>query len=120
MIKTPKLVDSDLAVQMVLEGNSAMEILVVAYGNLNIVMENPNHPNEPNEDIPEENPVIPEPNHVEDAHDPNEMVDIPDDEELVDYDEEDPMNNQPSPRISKVTYRRACLMLALEEFPSSL
>ncbi|GJR70211.1 putative reverse transcriptase domain-containing protein [Tanacetum coccineum] len=47
-----------------------------------IVMENPNHPNEPNEDIPEENPVIPEPNHVEDAHDPNEMVDIPDDEEL--------------------------------------
>ncbi|GJS00263.1 hypothetical protein Tco_0316771 [Tanacetum coccineum] len=58
-----------------------------------IVMENPNHPNEPNEDIPEENPVIPEPNHVEDAHDPNEMVDIPDDEELVDYDgdnEEEP------------------------------
>ncbi|GJZ31410.1 hypothetical protein Tco_0576457 [Tanacetum coccineum] len=46
-------------------------------------------PNEPNE----ENPVIPEPNHVEDAHDPNEMVDIPDNEELVEYDgddEEDP------------------------------
>ncbi|GJY27787.1 hypothetical protein Tco_0403554 [Tanacetum coccineum] len=60
---------------------------------LKIVMENPNHPNEPKEDIPEENPVIPEPNHVEDAHDPNEMVDIPDDEELVDYDgdnEEEP------------------------------
>ncbi|GJV89412.1 hypothetical protein Tco_1533350 [Tanacetum coccineum] len=79
--------------EMVLEGNSAMEILVVAYGNLNIVMENPNHPNEPNEDIPEENPVIPEPNHVEDAHDPNEMGDIPDDEELVYYDgdnEEEP------------------------------
>ncbi|GKF68638.1 hypothetical protein Tco_0198317, partial [Tanacetum coccineum] len=58
-----------------------------------IVMENPNHLNEPNEDIPKENPVIPEPNHVEDAHDPNEMVDIPDDEELVDYDgdnEEEP------------------------------
>ncbi|GJR08852.1 hypothetical protein Tco_0791504 [Tanacetum coccineum] len=58
-----------------------------------IVMENPNHLNEPNEDIPEENPVIPEPNHIEDAHDPNEMVDIPDDEELVDYDgdnEEEP------------------------------
>ncbi|GJZ92401.1 hypothetical protein Tco_0664466 [Tanacetum coccineum] len=44
---------------------------------LKIVMENPNHPNKPNEDIPKENPVIPEPNHVEDAHDPNEMVDIP-------------------------------------------
>ncbi|GJS12014.1 hypothetical protein Tco_0368810 [Tanacetum coccineum] len=70
MIKTPKLVDSDLAVQM-------------------IVMENPNHPNELNEDIPEENPVIPEPNHIEDAHDPNEMVDIPDDEDLVDYDRDD-------------------------------
>ncbi|GKA86800.1 putative reverse transcriptase domain-containing protein [Tanacetum coccineum] len=56
MIKTPKLVDSDLAVQMVLK-------------------------------------VIPEPNHVVDAHDPNEMVNIPDDEELLDYDgndEEDP------------------------------
>ncbi|GJY63260.1 putative reverse transcriptase domain-containing protein [Tanacetum coccineum] len=77
----------------VLEGNSAMEVLVVAYGNLNIVMENPNHLNKPNEDIPVENPVIPEPNHVEDAHDPNEMVYIPDDEELVDYDgdnEEEP------------------------------
>ncbi|GJY00823.1 hypothetical protein Tco_0358975 [Tanacetum coccineum] len=49
-----------------------------------IVMENPNHLNEPNEAIPEVNPVVPEPNHVEDAHDPNEMVDIPDDEELVD------------------------------------
>nr|GFB78319.1 hypothetical protein [Tanacetum cinerariifolium] len=47
-----------------------------------IVMDNPNSPNELNEDIPEENPVIPEPNHVEDAHDPNEMVEIPDDEDL--------------------------------------
>nr|GFA03722.1 putative reverse transcriptase domain-containing protein [Tanacetum cinerariifolium] len=47
-----------------------------------IVMDNPNSPNEPNEDILEENLVIPEPNHVEDAHDPNEMVDIPDDEDL--------------------------------------
>ncbi|GKE49232.1 hypothetical protein Tco_1480490, partial [Tanacetum coccineum] len=56
---------------------------------MQIVMENPNHPNEPNEDIPEENPVIPEPNHVEDAHDPNEMVNIPDDEELLDYDKDD-------------------------------
>nr|GEW16561.1 hypothetical protein [Tanacetum cinerariifolium] len=52
-------------------------------------MDKPNSPNEPNEDIPEENPVIPEPNHVEDAHDPNEMVDIPDDEDLVDYDGDD-------------------------------
>ncbi|GJT15793.1 hypothetical protein Tco_0874499 [Tanacetum coccineum] len=51
-------------------------------------MENPNSPNEPNEAIPEVNPVIPEPNHVEDAHDPNEMVDIPDDEEL-DIEDED-------------------------------
>nr|GFA08757.1 hypothetical protein [Tanacetum cinerariifolium] len=39
--------------------------------------------------ILEENPVIPEPNHVEDAHDPNEMVDIPNDEDLVDYDGDD-------------------------------
>ncbi|GJU14646.1 hypothetical protein Tco_1142612 [Tanacetum coccineum] len=43
-------------------------------------MENPNSPNESNEAIPEVNPVIPEPNHVGDAHDPNKMVDIPDDE----------------------------------------
>nr|GEY23216.1 hypothetical protein [Tanacetum cinerariifolium] len=54
-----------------------------------IVMDNPNSPNKPNEYIPEENPVIPEPNHVEDAHDPNEMVDIPDDNDLVDYDGDD-------------------------------
>nr|GEY69926.1 hypothetical protein [Tanacetum cinerariifolium] len=51
-----------------------------------IVMDNPNSPNEPNENIPEENLVIPEPNYVEDAHDPNEMVDIHDEEDLVDYD----------------------------------
>nr|GEU51217.1 hypothetical protein [Tanacetum cinerariifolium] len=54
-----------------------------------IVMDNPNSPNEPNEDIPEENPVILDPNHVEDAHDPNEMVDILDDEDLVDHDGDD-------------------------------
>ncbi|GJX87971.1 putative reverse transcriptase domain-containing protein [Tanacetum coccineum] len=63
---------------------------------LKIVMENPNHLNEPNEAIPKVNPVVPEPNHVEDTHDPNEMVDIPDDEELVDYDgdnEEEPEPN---------------------------
>ncbi|GKF97134.1 hypothetical protein Tco_0292955, partial [Tanacetum coccineum] len=52
-------------------------------------MENPNHLNEPNEAIPEVNPVVPEPNQVVDIHDPNEMVDIPDDIDLVDYDEED-------------------------------
>nr|GEV71068.1 putative reverse transcriptase domain-containing protein [Tanacetum cinerariifolium] len=52
-------------------------------------MDNPNSPNEPNEDILEENLVIPEPNHVENAHDPNEMVDIPDDEDLVDHDGDD-------------------------------
>nr|GEX09252.1 hypothetical protein [Tanacetum cinerariifolium] len=56
---------------------------------LKIVMENPNHLNEPNEAIPEVNPVVPEPNQVTDIHDPNEMVDIPDDIDLVDYDEED-------------------------------
>ncbi|GKA47244.1 putative reverse transcriptase domain-containing protein, partial [Tanacetum coccineum] len=55
-----------------------------------IVMENPNHLNEPNEAIPEVNPVVLEPNQVVDIHDPNEMVDIPDDIDLVDYDEEDP------------------------------
>ncbi|GJU45392.1 hypothetical protein Tco_1202658 [Tanacetum coccineum] len=53
-------------------------------------MKNPNHLNEPNEAIPEVNPVVPEPNQVMDIHDPNEMVDIPDDIDLVDYDEEDP------------------------------
>nr|GEV02589.1 hypothetical protein [Tanacetum cinerariifolium] len=52
-------------------------------------MDNPNSPNEPNEDILEENPVILEPNHVEDAHDPNKMVDIPDDGDLVDHDGDD-------------------------------
>nr|GFD21190.1 hypothetical protein [Tanacetum cinerariifolium] len=52
-------------------------------------MDNPNSPNKPNKDIPKENLVILEPNHVEDAHDPNEMVDIPDDEDLVDYDGDD-------------------------------
>nr|GEU33641.1 hypothetical protein [Tanacetum cinerariifolium] len=64
-----------------LEGKSAMEIL--------IVMDNSNSPNESNEDISKENPVIPKPNHVEDTHDPNEMVDIPNDEDLVDYDRDD-------------------------------
>nr|GFC77536.1 hypothetical protein [Tanacetum cinerariifolium] len=49
-------------------------------------MDNPNFPNELNEDIPKENPVIPEPNHIEDAYDPDEMVEIPDDEDLMDYD----------------------------------
>ncbi|GJY61777.1 hypothetical protein Tco_0462434 [Tanacetum coccineum] len=57
---------------------------------LKIVMENPNHLNEPNEAIPEVNLVVPEPNQVADIHDPNEMVDIPDDIDLVDYDDEDP------------------------------
>ncbi|GJZ04366.1 hypothetical protein Tco_0537641 [Tanacetum coccineum] len=42
---------------------------------LKIVMENPNHLNEPNEAIPEVNPVVPEPNQVMDIHDPNEMGD---------------------------------------------
>ncbi|GJR13733.1 putative ribonuclease H-like domain-containing protein [Tanacetum coccineum] len=56
----------------------------------NIVMENPNHLNEPNEAIPEVNPVVSEPNQVVDIHDPNEIVNIPDDIDLVDYDDEDP------------------------------
>ncbi|GKE89204.1 hypothetical protein Tco_1566679, partial [Tanacetum coccineum] len=55
-----------------------------------IVMENPNHLNKPNEAIPKENPVVPEPNQVVDIHDPNKMVDIPNDINLVDYDKEDP------------------------------
>ncbi|GJX97582.1 putative reverse transcriptase domain-containing protein [Tanacetum coccineum] len=54
------------------------------------VMENPNHLNEPNEAIPEVNPVVPKPNQVVDIHDPNEMVNIPDDIDLVNYDKEDP------------------------------
>ncbi|GKB47583.1 hypothetical protein Tco_0898336 [Tanacetum coccineum] len=66
------------------------EEFVRLYDLLHIVMENPNHLNEPNEAIPEVNPVVPEPNQVVDIHDPNEMVDIPDDIDLVDYDEEDP------------------------------
>ncbi|GKC72468.1 retrovirus-related pol polyprotein from transposon TNT 1-94, partial [Tanacetum coccineum] len=40
---------------------------------LKIVMENPNHLNEPNEAIPEVNPVVPEPNQVVDIHDPNQV-----------------------------------------------
>ncbi|GJU55730.1 hypothetical protein Tco_1229444 [Tanacetum coccineum] len=69
-----------------------MRITDPPYGDpsLKIVMENPNHLNEPNEAIPEVNPVVPEPNQVVDIHDPNEMVDILDDTDLVDYDEEDP------------------------------
>ncbi|GKA46608.1 hypothetical protein Tco_0739491, partial [Tanacetum coccineum] len=55
-----------------------------------IVMENPNHLNEPNEAIPEVNPIVPEPNQVVDIHDPNDMVDILDDIDLVYYDKEDP------------------------------
>ncbi|GJZ10216.1 hypothetical protein Tco_0544975 [Tanacetum coccineum] len=57
---------------------------------LKIVMENPNHLNEPNEAISKMNPVVPEPNQVVDIHVPNEMVEIPDDIDLVDYDNEDP------------------------------
>ncbi|GJR70910.1 hypothetical protein Tco_0016975 [Tanacetum coccineum] len=58
-------------------------------GFTNIVMENLNHLNDPNEAIPKVNPVIPEPNQVADIHDPNEMVKIPDDIDLIDYDTED-------------------------------
>ncbi|GJW74845.1 putative reverse transcriptase domain-containing protein [Tanacetum coccineum] len=62
-----------------------------------IVMKNPNPLNEPNEAIPEENPVIPDPNQVVDVHDPNEMVDIPDDVDLVDYDGDDEENPEEDP-----------------------
>ncbi|GKA03666.1 hypothetical protein Tco_0676447 [Tanacetum coccineum] len=61
-------------------------------------MENPNSLNKSNEAIPEVNLVIPEPNHVGDAHDPNEMVDIPDDEELVDYDGDDEEEPEEEPK----------------------
>ncbi|GJV06258.1 hypothetical protein Tco_1343914 [Tanacetum coccineum] len=44
-------------------------------------MENLNHLNEPNEAIPEVNPVVPESNQVVDIHDPNEMLE--DDAELI-------------------------------------
>ncbi|GJS28739.1 hypothetical protein Tco_0489359 [Tanacetum coccineum] len=60
-------------------------------------MKNPNPLNEPNEAIPEENPVIPDPNQVVDIHDPNEMVDIPDDVDLVDYDGDDEENPEEDP-----------------------
>ncbi|GJT40344.1 hypothetical protein Tco_0940209 [Tanacetum coccineum] len=60
-------------------------------------MKNPNPLNEPNEAIPEENPVIPDPNQVVDVHDPNEMVDIPDDVDLVDYDGDNEENPEEDP-----------------------
>ncbi|GJV44548.1 hypothetical protein Tco_1429084 [Tanacetum coccineum] len=60
-------------------------------------MKNPNPLNEPNEAIPEENPVIPDPNQVVDVHDPNEMVDISDDVDLVDYDGDDEENPEEEP-----------------------
>ncbi|GJU60625.1 hypothetical protein Tco_1238391 [Tanacetum coccineum] len=61
-------------------------------------MKNPNPLNEPNEAIPEENPVIPDPNQVVDVHDTNEMVDISDDVDLVDYDGDDEENPEEDPK----------------------
>ncbi|GKC83299.1 hypothetical protein Tco_1139016 [Tanacetum coccineum] len=55
-------------------------------------MKNPNPLDELTEAIPEENPVIPDPNQVVDVHDPNEMVDISDDVDLVAYDGDDEEN----------------------------
>ncbi|GJX20692.1 putative reverse transcriptase domain-containing protein [Tanacetum coccineum] len=55
-------------------------------------------PNEPNKAIPEENPVIPDPNQVVDVHDPNEMVDIPNDIDLVDYDGDDEETPEEDPK----------------------
>nr|GEV92584.1 putative reverse transcriptase domain-containing protein [Tanacetum cinerariifolium] len=69
---------------------SSSNRLLIQHCSSNIVMENPNHLNEPNKVIPEVNPVVPEPNQVADIRDPNEMVYIPGDIDLVDYDEEDP------------------------------
>ncbi|GKE04728.1 putative reverse transcriptase domain-containing protein, partial [Tanacetum coccineum] len=60
-------------------------------------LKNPNPLNEPNEAIPEENPVIPDPNQVMNVHDPNEMVDISDDVDLVDYDGDDEENPEEDP-----------------------
>ncbi|GJV67293.1 putative reverse transcriptase domain-containing protein, partial [Tanacetum coccineum] len=85
----PSILKSGLGIKNLESLNIAL--MTKTYGILSlIVMENPNHLNEPNEAIPEVNPVVPEPNQVVDIHDPNEMVDIPDDIDLVDYDEEDP------------------------------
>ncbi|GJV05177.1 putative reverse transcriptase domain-containing protein [Tanacetum coccineum] len=63
-----------------------------------IVTKNPNPLNEPTEAIPEENPVIPDPNQVVDVYDPNEMVDIPDNVDLVDYDGDDEENPEKDPK----------------------
>ncbi|GJR39640.1 hypothetical protein Tco_1215324 [Tanacetum coccineum] len=62
-----------------------------------IVMKNHNPLNEPNEAIPEENPVILDPNQVVDVHDPNEMVDILDDIDLVNYDGDNEENPKEDP-----------------------
>ncbi|GJX92517.1 putative reverse transcriptase domain-containing protein [Tanacetum coccineum] len=80
------------------ETDGQSERTIQTCGNFCIVMENPNSPNEPNEAILEVNPVIPEPNHVEDVQDPNEMVNIPDDEELVDYNEDDKEEPEEEPK----------------------
>ncbi|GJW21000.1 hypothetical protein Tco_0031622 [Tanacetum coccineum] len=60
-------------------------------------MKNPNPLNEPNKAIPEENPVITDPNQVVDVHDPNEMVEISNDVDLVDYDGDDEENPEEDP-----------------------
>ncbi|GKF58394.1 hypothetical protein Tco_0171931, partial [Tanacetum coccineum] len=75
---------------------------------------NPNHLKEPNEAIPEVNPVVPEPNQVVDIHDTNEMVDIPDDIDLVDYDDEDPEEDKLFPRKNprKMWILRSRMMLS--------
>ncbi|GJX10208.1 putative reverse transcriptase domain-containing protein [Tanacetum coccineum] len=78
-----------------INGKKYILVVVDDYSrSLKIVMENPNHLNEPNEAIPEVNPVVPKPNQVKDAHDPNEMVDITDDEELEDDDMNENVNNE--------------------------
>nr|GEZ31059.1 hypothetical protein [Tanacetum cinerariifolium] len=79
-----------------------------------IVMENPNHLNEPNEAILEVNPVVPKPNQVADIHDPNEMVDILDDIYLVDYDEED-LEEDPEEDVTKPYHLEMCHMIRVME-----
>ncbi|GJW52669.1 hypothetical protein Tco_0096754 [Tanacetum coccineum] len=64
---------------------------------LALMSNNPNPLNELNKAIPEENPVIPDPNQVVDVYNPNEMVDISEDVDLVAYDGDDEENPEEDP-----------------------
>ncbi|GJY36702.1 putative reverse transcriptase domain-containing protein [Tanacetum coccineum] len=54
-----------------------------------IVIENPNHLNEPNEAILEVNPIVPEPNQVADIYDLNKMDDVNENVNNEDIEDED-------------------------------